>query len=246
MKVFDSYSKYYDLLYQDKDYLGEADYIYSLIKRFAPDAKNLLEMGCGTGKHAKLLNNKGYDVYGIDLSETMLKQAKQIGIKCELADVRTFRANKKFDAVLSLFHVASYQTTEDDVLNYFNTAAEHLNSGGVFIFDLWYKPAVLAQIPEKRTKELENNEIKIKRLCEPNHIQEKSIVEVNYNIEISDKNTGDVEKIFEKHSMRYFSIDEIKSFAMNKNIDIVHNEEWLTGKTPGAETWGVCFVGIKK
>lgn len=246
MKVFDIYSKYYDLLYLDKDYSREADYIYSLIKHFAPNAKNILEMGCGTGKHAKLLNNKGYDVYGIDLSETMLKQAKQIGINCELADVRTFRANKKFDTVLSLFHVASYQTTDNDILSYFSTASEHLNPGGVFIFDLWYKPAVLAQIPEKRIKELENDEIKIRRLCEPNHIPEKSIVEVNYDIEISGKKTGAIEKIFEKHLMRYFSIDEIKEFAKNNNIDIVHSEEWLSRKTPSVETWGVCFVGIKK
>lgn len=246
MSVFGNYSKYYDLLYEDKDYSGEADYICKLFKNFAPNIQSILELGCGTGKHAKLLSEKGYDVYGVDLSETMLKQAKELGVKCELGDVRTFKADKKFDAVISLFHVVSYQTTDEDVLNYFNTASSHLNKGGIFIFDLWYKPAVLSQLPERRSKELENNEIKVKRLCVPNHIEEKSIVEVNYDIEILDKKLGEMEKISEKHLMRYFSMDEIKKFAKQKDIEVVHSEEWMTGKAPNSETWGVCFVGVKK
>lgn len=246
MSVFGNYSKYYDLLYSDKDYYAESQYIESLIKKFNPNTKTILELGCGTGKHAKLLNQKGYDVYGVDLSETMLEQAKELGINCELADVRNFHTDKKFDTVLSLFHVASYQITDDDILNYFGTASQHLNSGGIFIFDLWYKPAVLAQVPENRVKELENNDIKVKRFCNPNHIEDKYIVEVNYDIEILDKATNKIEKICEKHSMRYFSIDEIKGFAKLKNIDIIHCEEWLTGISPSENTWGVCFVGVKR
>lgn len=246
MGVFANYSKYYNLLYLDKDYDAESQYIESLMKRFNPNTKTILELGCGTGKHAKLLEEKGYELFGIDLSETMLEQAKQLGINCELADVRTFRANKKFDTVLSLFHVASYQTTDEDILNYFDTASSHLNTNGVFIFDLWYKPAVLSQLPEKRIKELENNEIKIKRYCKPNHLEDKYIVEVNYDIEILDKESGNIQKISEKHTMRYFSIDEIQKYAKKKNIEIIHNEEWLTGNKPSEITWGVCFIGVKK
>lgn len=246
MLAFGNYSKYYDLLYKDKDYEAESDYIVSLIKRFHPKTKTILELGCGTGKHAKLLINKGYHLYGIDLSETMLKQAKELGISCELADIRTFKIDEKFDTVLSLFHVASYQTTDEDILNYFNTASSHLNSGGLFIFDLWYKPAVLAQLPEKRVKKLENDEIKIERYCTPNHIREKSVIEVNYNIEILDKKSKEIEKISEKHSMRYFSIEEVENFANQKNIKIIHTEEWLSGMKPDESAWGVCFIGVKK
>lgn len=245
--VFDNYSKYYDLLYQDKDYSGEADYIYSLIKNFAPETKTILELGCGTGKHAKLLKDIYHlYTYGIDMSEKMLNQAKGLGIDCELGDVRTFRCDKKFDTVVSLFHVVSYQTTDEDVTNMFDTASSHLDKDGVFIFDLWYKPAVLAQVPEKRTKIMENGEIKVVRHCFPNHIADKSIVEVNYDIEILDKFTKNIENLSEKHLMRYFSIDEIKEFASKKGIEMVHSEEWLTGDCPSEKTWGVCFVGVKR
>ena len=53
MKQFgDLYSKYYDLLYEDKNYFDEVEYIDFLIKKNCQSAKTLLDMGCGTGKHA--------------------------------------------------------------------------------------------------------------------------------------------------------------------------------------------------
>lgn len=244
-KVFENYSKYYNLLYQDKNYPEETTYILNLIKKFAPDAAKILELGCGTGKHAKLLEQNGFDILGVDMSETMLEEAQKMGVNCQLGDVRFFRCKKKFDVILSLFHVVSYQITDEDILNIFKTAASHLEKNGVFIFDLWYKSAVLAQIPEKRVKEMENDEIEVIRYCSPNHIIEKSIVEVFYDIEIFDKLNKKTEKINEKHSMRYFSEDEIKNYAAQNDINIIHFEEWLTGKKPDETTWGVCFVGIK-
>lgn len=237
-KVFDSYSAYYNLLYKDKDYLKEADYIAKLLG----DVSTVFEMGCGTGKHAKLLTAKGYNIFGIDLSETMLEQAKSLGVDCALGDVRTFRCNKNFDAVISLFHVASYQTSGEDINNYFKTAAVHLNKGGKFIFDVWHKDAVLSQVPEKRTKTLENGEVKIVRYCVPNHIKEKDMVEVNYTIEITNKDNGDIETIKECHPMRYFSYSDIEKFAVKNGFEIIKSEEWLTGNEPGVNTWGVCYV----
>ncbi len=237
-KVFDSYSMYYNLLYKDKNYESEADYIAALLG----DVKTVFEMGCGTGKHAKLLTNKGYEMFGIDLSASMLEHAKALGIDCEQGDVRTFRAGRMFDAVISLFHVASYQTNDEDINNYFKTAAAHLNNGGKFIFDVWHKPAVLAQIPEKRVKTLENGDVKVVRYCVPNHIKEKDMVEVNYTIEVTDKHSGRTESIKECHPMRYFSYEDIKKFGSQNGMKIIKSEEWLTHNTPGTDTWGVCYI----
>lgn len=190
MKVFDAYSSYYNLLYKDKDYQAEADYIASLLGN---NVKTVFEMGCGTGKHASLLMKKGYDVFGIDQSLTMLKQAKELGVDCDLGDVRYYDCKRKFDAVISLFHVASYQNTDEDVNKYFQTAKKHLKPQGKFIFDVWHKDAVLTQLPEKRVKKMEDDEVRVVRYCEPKHFPEKDIVEVNYHIEIlNKKQTSDI------------------------------------------------------
>ncbi len=249
MSNFKNYAKYYDLLYQNKDYNAESAYIIdkitALTREREREVKTILELGCGTGKHARILQDKGYVVYGVDLSKNMIKLAKQNGVDCEVADIRTYRQENKFDCCISLFHIASYQNSDEDIEDYFKTAAFHLKDGGFFIFDIWYKPAVLHQLPEKRVKMMQNDEIKIIRHCNPEHLLEKSIVKVNYDIQIMDRNGKICESIQETHSMRYFSSQEIRKFAKKAGINIINEEEWLTKNAPSKDTWGVCFVGEK-
>jgi len=121
MTVFNKYARYYDLLYRDKDYAEEANFIRCLIQKHAPNAKSILELGCGTGKHAELLSKMGYKILGIDMSCEMLEaanrrlgdlkenQAARLSFDC--GDIRTYRTERCFDVVVSLFHVMSYQTT---------------------------------------------------------------------------------------------------------------------------------------
>ncbi|WP_148784928.1 class I SAM-dependent DNA methyltransferase, partial [Campylobacter concisus] len=182
----DLYSKYYDLLYEDKNYFDEVEYIDFLIKKNCQSAKTLLDMGCGTGKHAELLCEKGYKVHGIDLSEGMLKVAnkRKIGKEDRLdfshSSIQNLNIDKKFDVITSLFHVMSYQNTNSELLKAFEVAKKHLNTHGIFIFDFWYGPAVLTDLPMVRIKRLENKNIKITRLAELIIHSKKNIVDVNY------------------------------------------------------------------
>ena len=141
--VFADYSRYYDLLYRDKDYQAEADYVAGLIHRFNPGAQSILELGSGTGIHASLLAEKGFTVHGVERSSEMFARSlamaeKNAGSGRQLltfsqGDIRHIRLDRRFDTAISLFHVISYQTTNEDVSAAFQTAREHLNHGGVFI-----------------------------------------------------------------------------------------------------------------
>ena len=134
------YSQYYDLFYSDKDYSAEVDYINSLIQANNKNINSLLDMGCGTGKHAELFCNKGYTVHGIDLSEDMLKIAenRRIGKENKLSfshsNIQNLSLNKKFDVVVSLFHVMSYQNSNSELFKAFEVAKKHLKDDGIFIF----------------------------------------------------------------------------------------------------------------
>jgi len=247
MNVFKEYSQYYDLLYSDKDYESEASYISELIKKYNPKAKSIIELGCGTGKHASILSKKGYKIHAIDLSQEMLNEARGNfdEIVFEQGDVRYYRARKKFDAAISLFHVASYQTSNQDLRDFFKTADHHLEIGGIFVFDLWYGPAVLAQKPSRRLKNLENNSLKIKREAIPHIDYDKNIVEVKYNIAITKKHDLTELNIEETHKMRYLFLPEIELFCEECNFKILNVEEWLTKKPPSPESWGICIVVVK-
>jgi len=140
--VFNAYAAYYDCLYQDKDYKSEIDYLHSVLIEYSVFDGQILDLGCGTGKHAQYLATLGYKVIGCDLSEEMVQRAnielpdrlKHL-VTFNVGDVRTFRLGGKCDAVISQFHVASYQILNEDIQSMINTAANHLNSNGIFIFD---------------------------------------------------------------------------------------------------------------
>jgi SAM-dependent methyltransferase len=251
MTVFGAYSKYYNLLYKDKDYTGEAKYIHELILQYCPEAKTVLDLGCGTGRHDLLLAEKGYEVTGVDLSEEMLAVAnfqlsaathQRFSCNFHQGDIRTICLGSTFDVVISLFHVMSYQTTNDDLRAAFATARRHLKPGGVFIFDCWYGPAVLTDRPVVRVKRLDNEKIAVTRIAEPIMQANDNVVEVNYQILVHDKEDGAVEELQETHLMRYLFRPEVELLLGELGMPLDATEEWMTGRTPGFDTWGVCFV----
>jgi SAM-dependent methyltransferase len=248
--VFDEYAHYYDLLYRDKDYIGEANYIDSLIKKYNSKAEKILDLGCGTGKHAELLAQKGYKVHGVDMSEGMLKEAyarteHNPQLSFTLSNIQEFDLKEKFDVVTALFHVMSYQTTNEALKKVFNNTYDHLKKDGLFIFDCWYGPAVLTEKPEIRVKRLESEKIKVTRIAEPMLRENDNIVEVYYDVFIKDIKSNIIKEIKEIHIMRYFFMQEIEKFITNNGFVIVDKFEFLSNKPLDKSTWGSCYVAKK-
>lgn len=252
MEVFGAYSKYYDLLYKDKDYKSEADFVHGLIQKYAPDAKTILDLGCGTGKHDLLFAQKGYQVTGIDISAEMISIAKTslsslksehfIPPKFLLMDIRTVQLNEKFDSVISLFHVMSYQVTNDDVIATLETASRHLNQEGIFIFDCWYGPGVLTDPPTVRLNEIENKDMAVTRLAKPTVHFHRNIVDVNYHVFVRDKISQNVDELKECHKMRYFFKPEIELFLKRADFELLDFVEFMKNTPPGKGKWNACFV----
>jgi SAM-dependent methyltransferase len=232
MKVFGNYARYYNLLYRDKDYAGEAQFIHQLIQNHAPNTRSILELGCGTGTHAQLLAKEGYDVHGVDLSAEMLQQASH----------RVSQLPQELASRLT-FHVFSYQTTNEDLRAAFATVKSHLKPNGVFIFDYWYGPAVLSDRPSTRVKRLEDEEISITRIAEPVMHPNQNLVDVNYQVFIKEKNTGSVEELHETHRMRYLFKPEVDLLFADSQLKLIECREWMTKREPGLDTWGVYCVG---
>ncbi len=256
MNTFADYARYYDLLYRDKNYNAEAQFIHNLLQIYAPSTQSILELGCGTGVHAALLAGHGYEVYGVDLSAQMLEQANQrllslppeeaSKLQFQEGDIRTIRVDKKFDAVISLFHVFSYQITNQDLQAAFATARAHLKPGGVFIFDCWYGPAVISDPPTVRIKRLKDEKIAVTRIAEPVMHPNDNLVEVNYQVFIKDLLNGAVAELQETHQMRYLFQPEVKDFLIKNELTFITLGEWMTDSPPGFNTWNVYFIGKSK
>jgi len=248
--LFADYARYYDLLYRDKDYAAEADYVTGLIRKFHPSTQSILELGSGTGIHASLLAEKGFTVHGIERSQEMLARSLVLTEKMtpghgqltfSLGDIRDIRLNKSFDAVIALFHVISYQTTNADVTAAFAAARHHLKPGGIFIFDVWYGPAVLTEHPEVRIKRMADDQTEITRMAEPVLHPNENRVDVHYHVFVRNLATQAVAELKETHAMRYFFKPEIELWATLSGFTIQDAEEWYTAKPIGTATWSVCF-----
>lgn len=241
--VFNAYSRYYDLLYRDKDYVGEAAYIQDLLSRHGIKQGDLLEFGSGTGKHGRLLAGKGYTVHGIERSADMVAQADVApGFTCQQGDICVVQLDRTYNAVLSLFHVVSYQVSNAQLLAVFENAAAHLGQGGLFIFDFWYTPAVYAQQALVRVKRMADDLVEITRIAEPDIHTNENRVDVNYTIYARNKIDGAVQVLQEKHPMRHFSLPEIDLLAQMAGFKRIDAEEFLTKAQPSPQTWGVCVT----
>lgn len=244
--VFNAYSRYYNLLYRDKDYAGEAAYIDRLLKQHGIQQGSLLEFGSGTGKHGRLLSELGYQVHGVERSGEMVALAEQgSGFTCETGDICIVQLSRRFDAVISLFHVLSYQTTNVNLNQVFARTAEHLEPGGLFLFDFWYSPAVYAQQPSVRIKRMADEAMEIVRIAEPEIYPNENRVDVHYTIFATDRVTGLVQTLEETHPMRHFSLPEIDLLGEFHGFTRVGVEEFMTGNKPDESTWGVC-VALKR
>jgi SAM-dependent methyltransferase len=250
--VFADYARYYDLLYRDKDYVAEAEYVVGLVRKFHSLTGSILELGSGTGIHAFLLAEKGFTVHGIERSQEMFTRSQALAENVSIAtygqltfsrgDIREIRLHNRFDAVIALFHVISYQTTNEDVTAAFETARHHLKHGGVFIFDVWYGPAVLTERPSVRIKRMEDDQTGLIRLADPVLHPNENHVDVHYHVFVRNRATQDFAELKETHTLRYFFKPEIERIAAQTGFQCLHAEEWLSGKAIGCDTWGVCFV----
>jgi len=261
MSVFGAYSQYYDLLYKDKDYAGEAKYIRSLIEQHRAGARSALDLGCGTGRHALLLAESGYRMTGVDRSLDMLAAANARLRSADAAsaarlassgaapefhpgDVRSLRLGRRFDVVVSLFHVMSYQTSNADLKDAFQTAREHLEPDGVFIFDCWYGPAVLSDRPTARTRHLESDAIRVTRRAEPVSHPNRDVVDVNYHVSITDKRSGAVQELRETHAMRYLFAPEVELLLEQAGLKLKDSVAFMSTEPLGFGTWTAVFVAV--
>jgi SAM-dependent methyltransferase len=259
MKNFGLYAKYYDLLYRYKDYDAESAYVLDLITRFGenknPTEWSVLELGCGSGGHAAHLAPKIKALVGLERSDEMVAQAQEKAIPhfhvlkgdaTQLSDaLPAVYLQSYFEAVISLFHVVSYINENDKLLNCFQSAYDVLKTGGVFVFDVWFTPAVYWLRPEKRVRQMKDDAITIERTAISEVDVMKNVVTVHFATEIIDNKTGEKTILDEKHPMRCFSVPEVALLAKSVGFSMICAEEFVTGKPAAVDTWGVCFV-LKK
>lgn len=248
MEVFQDYAYYYNAFYQDKDYKGETAQVDALLKKYGENISTILNFGCGTGRHDLELTKLGYQCTGIDQSQLMIDVAKKNAeeenaeISLLVSDIRKLEPSKKYDAVISLFHVMSYQTKNEDILAAFQSARNALTSGGLFLFDVWYGPGVLTDRPSVRVKEIEDEKDRLVRIARPIMHDKENVVDVCYEVFVIDKTTGQTRTIHEVHNMRYFFRPELEMLLQETGFELITNLDCQTLGQTDYNSWTSYFI----
>lgn len=251
MTVFADYAPWYDLLYQDKDYAAETAFVETRLRDHGVAPGRLLDLGCGTGLHATAFARKGWRVAGIDLSHEMIASAKAraeqagLSIPFRQGDACEAGPERDFDAVVSLFHVASYQADCDRLEKMFRTAHAALKPGGVFLFDYWYGGAVLAQGVETRVKVIERAPLRLTRIAQPSHDEPNATVTVNYMLFCEDTDRASIRRVDEAHRMRYWFPFEIDAALRAAGFAPAGHAAWLSQDAPNSHNWAAYTIARK-
>jgi len=131
-RIYADLAEWYTLLTTPADYAEEAAWYQARILEHAErEVTTVLELGCGAGANASFLRAR-FDMELVDLSEAMLAQCHRInpGVPTHVGDMRTIRLPRRFDAVFA-HDAVSYMLTALDVRALAQTAAAHLEPGGV-------------------------------------------------------------------------------------------------------------------
>lgn len=173
-------SPLYDLLYANRNE-QEAARLAELIEKVIPPAEypDLLDLGCGRGRHSLTLAGLGYNVTGIDLSEEAIRvaldKAEMRGIRRAKFMVRDMRdpLPQTFDAVVNLFTSFGYFKDDNENIRVFRSVSDMLRNAGVFFMDYMNADWVRANYKPEDEGEFRNIRYRIQRYIEGDIIYKK-------------------------------------------------------------------------
>ncbi len=240
------YASLYDAMYAEKDYARECDVVQRMFERYGDDVRTVLDLGCGTGNHALPLAERGYAVTGVDRSSEMLAiartKADAAGADvCFIAgDVRYVDAQGPYDAALMMFAVLGYQHENADVRAAFSNARRMLRPGGLFIFDAWYGPGVLAEPPAPRSRSIITDHGEYERAASAEMDARRHLCTVRYALT---PQAGSGTPAHETHVVRYFFPMELEMYLDACGFRLLHLADFdRPDDEPTGQAWNVLAV----
>ncbi|MEO6323131.1 MAG: class I SAM-dependent methyltransferase [Thermoanaerobaculia bacterium] len=247
---FGAYADVYDLVYEDKDYASETSFVERLFKRHRIETHRVLDVAAGTGGHALLLAERGYEVIAQDISPSMAdrtrEKASARGLKLEInggADMRTLPLPATpFDAVVCLFASVNYLLEAADLESFLAGVLRSLAPGGLFICDFWNGLACLQAHERVRVKEAGDGARRFLRVSETELFPMVNQAVVSFRF-VSLGESRSASEIRETHRVRYFFPLEMAEAVVRSGLVLLELVPFLD-ETRAAQPsdWNVTLV----
>ena len=199
-------TKEYFEIYKNRDDVEAetlAELILSNIK--IDKGAKILDMSAGAGRHAINFAKRGFNVTAVDLSENLLKVAKEnasvydFQIDFVHSDIRKFETSDKFNLVLNLFTSIGYFESDEENFELLRKAYNFLKPGGYFVLDYFNRNYLEENLVPSSVETINGTKINQNRSIQGNRVIKEIVIGKN----------GDTKKYFE--SVRMFSFDELQT-----------------------------------
>jgi len=227
MSDYADWAATYDLVYDaiGKDYVAESASVAQLIEARHPEAKTLLDVGCGTGRHLELLRSH-FVVEGLDASPEMLDVARTRlpGVELHQGDFRTFDLGKRYGAVICLFSAIGYVADESELRQAIAAMARHVEPAGVLMVEGWITPADVNTDHTAQVVVGEGEGKKVVRVG-ASRVEAGALV-VDFHFLVAEGNT--VEHFEDSHRLALFTVEQyLEAFAAaGMETEVVADEPW--------------------
>jgi SAM-dependent methyltransferase len=241
------HARRYDLIFADKPYAAEAQFVDGLLGR--PRGR-LLDLACGTGRHALEFTRLGWAVTGVDYGADLLVRARE-SAQAAGAEIRFVEQDmcaldlgtERYDAITCLFDSIGYPQSDEGVVAALEGARRHLAPGGTLVAEFLHGPAMTASYdPVKvRTWALPDGG-ELLRVSLTQLDVEHSVMHVGYDLVELDPD-GTYRRERETHANRYFTVSEMRSLLRMAGLEArgfrhAYNED----PTITADTWHVLLT----
>lgn len=219
---------FYDLIYGQKPYEGEAEWVHGRIQaHLRSDGNALLDVGCGSGNHLAHLR-RHYRCDGVDLDAGLLAIARERypDSTFHQGDMADFGLGGRYDALVCLFSAIGYVKTVERLGQTMRTFARHLRPGGVAVVEPWLAPDVFA-VGHVRLDAPESPEVKVARMVHSGLRDGLSILTFSYLIGRAEG----IEHFEEHHELGLFTREQMMDAFRGAGLEVVeHDPHGLTGR----------------
>lgn len=228
MDAYTGFAYVYDAFMEDMPYEKWADKMKCVLDENGIKAgAQIVELGCGTGLFTACIAKRGYFVTGIDVSNDMLKVAKDnmknVGNTQFLEqDMRTFEVDKPVDAVVSVCDSMNYLLEIKDLESTFKSVYENLSLGGIFVFDMKKESFFRDELGCETFADTRQDCAYIWE----NYYDEESMIN-EYDLTLFIRNDdGTYERHEEIHSQRAYHNEDVVKLLEECGFSEVKNFEW--------------------
>lgn len=245
---------YYDIFYRDKSYAEEAAFLHECFQKYSHgENKRLLELACGTGRHAFELEKLGYQIVATDYSNDLLDVARRNAeqmrshVEFQFQDMRDLSLKPGyFDTAYCLFDSIGYLQTNEAIQQALVGVHEHLRQDGLFACEFWHAAAMLRNYEPERLRTWKTDEGEIVRISKTRLDVQRQVAEVTYIIDEVGPN-GYSNHLEETQTNRYFLVQEMAAFLQNAGFEPV---DWLTAyiwdKPIDENTWHILAIARRE